>query len=98
VNKVLEEHGKIMRGGSVPDAAIIEAPSSAKNSAKSRGPETRQSKKGNGRHFGMKARIGADAGSGMAHSVETAAANAADIAAVRKLIQPDDDFANGDAG
>jgi IS5 family transposase len=98
VNEVLEEEGKIMHGGSILDAAIIEAPSSAKNSAKSRDPEMRQSKKGNGRPFGMKAHIGADAGSGMAHSVETAAANAADIAAAHKLIRPDDDAVNADAG
>jgi IS5 family transposase len=41
----------------------------------------RQSKKGNEWHFGMKAHIGVDAGSGMVHSVETTAANVADIAA-----------------
>jgi hypothetical protein len=31
VNEVLEEHGKIMHGGSILDAARIEAPSSTKN-------------------------------------------------------------------
>jgi IS5 family transposase len=85
VKEVLEEQGKIMHGGTILDAAIIEAPSSAKNSTKSRDPEMHQSKKGNGRHFGMKAHIGVDAGSGMVHSVETAAANAAGIEATHKL-------------
>jgi IS5 family transposase len=95
VKEVLEEQGKIMHGGTILDAAIIEAPSSAKNSAKSRDAEMRQTKKGNEWHFGMKAHIGADAGSGMAHSAETAAA---DREAAHKLIRKDDDFANGDAG
>jgi IS5 family transposase len=71
VNEVLEEEGKIMHGGTILDATIIAASSSTKNSAKSRDPEMRQSKKGNEWHFGIKAHIGVDAGSGMAHSVET---------------------------
>jgi IS5 family transposase len=78
VKKTLEDAGKIMHGGTIPDAAIIEAPSSTKNSAKSRDPEMHQAKKGNEWHFGMKAHVGVDAGSEMAHSVETTAANAAD--------------------
>jgi IS5 family transposase len=82
----------------VPDAAVIETPSSAKNSAKSRDPEMRQCKKGNEWHFGMKAHIGADEGSGMAYSVETTAANAADIAAAHKLIRADDEFVNAEGG
>jgi IS5 family transposase len=47
INTLLEEKGKIMRGGSVVDATFIEAPTSTKNSAKSRDPEMHQSKKGN---------------------------------------------------
>jgi IS5 family transposase len=58
VNEVLEEAGKIMRGGSILDAVIIEVPVSAKNSAKSRNPEMHQGKKGNEWHYGMKAGIG----------------------------------------
>ena len=92
VNEVLEEAGKIL------DAAIIEAPSSAKSSAKSRDPEMHQIRKGNEWHFGMKAHIGADAGTGMVHSVETAAANAADIETAHKLMRDDDDVVNAGAG
>jgi IS5 family transposase len=61
------------------DATIIAAPTSTKNSAKSRDPEMHQSKKGNEWHFGMKAHIGVDAGSGMVHSVSGTAANVSDI-------------------
>jgi IS5 family transposase len=78
-NKELEEKGKIMHGGTIIDATIIEAPVSTKNSGKSRDPETRQCKKGNEWHFGMKAHIGVDAGSGMVHSVSTTAGNVSDI-------------------
>jgi len=44
----------VWQGGSIVDAAIIEAPSSTKNSAKSRDPQMHQAKKGNEWHFGMK--------------------------------------------
>jgi IS5 family transposase len=98
VNELLEREGKIMHGGSIVDATIIEAPSSTKNSAKSRDPEMKQTKKGNEWHFGMKAHIGVDAGTGMVHSVEVSSANVADIAVAHKLVREDDDFANGDAG
>jgi IS5 family transposase len=98
VNESLEEAGKIMHGGSILDAAIIEAPASAKNSAKSRDTEMHQAKKGNEWHFGMKAHVGADAGSGMVHSAETAAANASDIETARKLIREDDGAVNAGAG
>ena len=98
VNGVLEEAEKIMHGGSILDATIIEAPSSTKNSAKSRDPEMHQIRKGDEWHFGMKAHIGADAGTGMVHRVETAAANVADIATAHKLIREDDDVVNADAG
>jgi IS5 family transposase len=39
---------------------IIEVPSSTKNSAKSRDPEMKQTKKGNAWHFGMKTHIGVE--------------------------------------
>jgi IS5 family transposase len=94
----LDKKGKIMHGGTIVDATIIEAPSSTKNSAKSRDPEMKSTQKGNQRHFGMKAHIGADAGTGIVHSVEVTAANAHDLDAASKLIRPDDGVVNGDAG
>jgi IS5 family transposase len=88
----------MMRGGTVTDAAIIEAPSSTKNSTKSRDPETHSAKKGNQWHFGMKAHTGVDAASGMAHSVVATAANAADIEKAGELIRTDDDAVYGYSG
>jgi IS5 family transposase len=98
LNEILEKEGKMTRGGTVIDAAFTEAPSSAKNSAKSRDPEMKQAKKGNARHFGMKAHTGADAGTGMVHSAEATGANVHDLDVARKLIRDDDGFVNGDAG
>jgi IS5 family transposase len=98
LNGILEAGGKMMHGGTIVDATIIEAPGSTKNSAKSRDPEMKQTKKGNEWHFGMKARIGADAGTGMVHSVEATSANIHDLDRAPKLIRSDDEVVNGDAG
>ena len=98
INGILEREGMIWHGGSIVDATIIEAPGSTKNSGKSRDPEMKQTKKGNEWHFGMKAHIGADAGTGMVHSVSFTAANVHDIREAHKLVRKDDDFVNGDAG
>jgi IS5 family transposase len=98
INVVFEGEGKIMHGGTIVDAAIIGAPSSTKNSAKSRDPEMKQAKKGKEWRFGCKAHIGVDAGTGMAHSLEVTGENAADIDLAPRFIRPDDDFVNGDTG
>ncbi|WP_048700911.1 IS5 family transposase, partial [Nostocoides australiense] len=78
-NEVFEERGWIMRGGSIVDATIIAAPSSTKNATGTRDPEMHQTKKGNQWYFGMKAHIGADAGTGYVHSVTATAANVHDL-------------------
>jgi IS5 family transposase len=98
LNGIPGKNGKITREGTIADATIIEAPSPAKNSAKSRDPEMKSTQKGNQWHFGMKAHIGADAGTGMAHSVEATSANVHDLEVASKLIRDGDDFVNGDAG
>ena len=71
--------GHMMKGGTIVDATIINAPSSAKNAGKKRGPEMHQTKKGNEWKFGMKCHIGVDAGSGLVHTITVTAANAHDI-------------------
>lgn len=55
VNGVLEAEGAMMRGGSIVDATIVDAPSSTKNASGEHDPEMRQTKKGGQRRFGMKA-------------------------------------------
>jgi IS5 family transposase len=98
INEILEEAGMMWRGGSIIDAAIIDAQTSTKNTSKSREPEMRQTKKGNEWYFGMKAHIGVDAGTGMVHSVSITSANEHDITAAHRLVRPDDEFVNADAG
>jgi len=98
ITRFLEGHGHMMRGGTIIDATIIEAPSSTKNANKSRDPEMHQTKKGNQYHFGMKIHIGVDAGTGYIHTVTATAANEHDITEAHNLIREDDEVVYGDAG
>ena len=79
INRHLESQGLRLREGTIVDASIIEAPSSTKNRAGDRDPEMHQTKKGNEWHFGMKVHIGADAETGVVHSVTTTPANVHDV-------------------
>jgi IS5 family transposase len=98
LNDRLEANGCVMRGGSIVDATIIKAPSSTKNASGNRDPEMQQSKKGNDWHFGMKAHIGVDAGTGYVHTLTVTAANAHDITEASKLLREDDEVVYGDSG
>ena len=54
-----------------------------KNRAGDRDPEMHQTKKGNEWRFGMKVHIGADAQTGVVHSVTTTPANVHDVTEAR---------------
>jgi transposase, IS5 family len=97
-NEIFEAQGWIMRGGSIVDATIIAAPSSTKNATGTRDPAMRQTKKGNQWYFGMKAHIGADAGSGYVHSVAVTGANVHDLDEAANLVRDDDEVVYTDAG
>jgi IS5 family transposase len=97
-NRIFDEQGWIMRGGSIVDATIIAAPSSTKNATGTRDPEMHQTKKGNQWYFGMKAHIGVDAGTGYVHSVTATPANVHDLDQAGKLIRSDDEVVYADAG
>lgn len=98
INARLERAGLMMRGGSVIDATIVEAPPSTKNRSGSRDPEMHQVRKGNEWHFGMKCRSGEDAGSGYVHTATFTAANVSDVTEARRLLRDDDRFCYADAG
>ncbi len=98
INKTLEEKGCMMRGGSIVDATILNAPSSTKNASGERDPEMHSAKKGNEWYFGMKAHIGVDAGSGYTHTVKATAANEHDVTKAHELIREDDEVVYGDSG
>jgi len=97
-NRLFEANGWVMRGGSVIDATIIAAPSSTKNRDKARDPEMHQVRKGQQWYFGMKAHIGADAGTGYVHTVTVTPANVHDLDQAAALVRKDDHLAYTDAG
>jgi len=86
INAHLAERGLLLREGTMVDATIIAAPPSTKNEEKARDPEMHQTKKGNEWHFGMKAHIGADANSGLVHSLHATAANESDVAHTHEVL------------
>jgi IS5 family transposase len=98
VNRYLSRKGLLLRQGSIVDATIIAAPSSTKNAEGERDPEMHQTKKGNQWHFGMKAHIGADAESGLVHTVVTTPANEADVEVVEELLHGKEEVVYADAG
>ena len=93
----LQKHEYMLKGGTIVDATIINAPSSTKNAAKQRDPEMHSTKKGNQWYFGMKCHIGVDAFTGMVHTCEATSANVADIDVAANLLRKDDEVAYGDS-
>ena len=79
INRIMVQTRHMMKGGTIVDATIVNAPSSTKNAEKARDPEMHQTKKGNEWKFGMKCHIGVDAGSGLVHTITVTAANEHDI-------------------
>ena len=88
----------MMKGGTIVDATIINAPSSTKNAEKAREPEMHQTMKGNEWRFGMKCHIGVDAGSGLVHTITVTAANVHDVTQAANLLREDDEVMYGDSG
>ena len=98
INELLRSKGLMLRAGTVVDATLISAPTSTKNASGERDPEMHQTKKGNQWYFGMKAHIGADAESGLVHTVIGTAANVHDVTQGNALLHGDESDAFGDAG
>ena len=98
VNATLTAKGLLLREGTVVDATLIAAPTSTKNSTGTRDPEMHQTKKGNQWYHGMKAHVGADADSGLVHSVVTTAANVHDVTQAHALLHGEETDAFGDSG
>ena len=98
VTDLLESKKLLLRTGTIVDATLIAAPSSTKNSTKSRDPEMHQTKKGNQWYFGMKAHIGVDADSGLVHTVRGTSANVSDVVEANSLLHGKEVDGYGDAG
>jgi IS5 family transposase len=88
----------LLRSGTAIDATLISAPSSTKNDGGARDPEMHQTKKGNQDHFGMKAHIGVDAESGLAHTLVTTAADVHDVTQAQDLLHCDETEVFADLG
>lgn len=97
INRVMVATGHIMRGGTIVDAAIIDAPSSTKNEEKKGDPEMNSTKKGNQWRFGMKCHVGVDAETGYVQTIEVTPANIHDVTMVSELIREDDKVLYGDS-
>lgn len=98
VNDLLIAKGLLLKVGTVVDATLIAAPSSTKNKDKARDPEMHSSKKGEQMYFGMKAHIGADADSGLVHTVRGTSGNVHDVTEGNSLLHGEEVLAFGDAG
>jgi len=98
INRHLGDRGLSLRQGTIVDATIIHVPSSTKNQEGKRDPEIHQTTKGNQYYFGMKAHIGADAESGLVHSVVGTAANMADVTQIDQLLHGEENVFCADAG
>ena len=98
VKDLLRSRGLLLEKGTLVDATLIAAPSSTKNKDNARDPEMHQTRKGKQYYFGAKARIGADADSGLVHRVTATAANAADITETAHLLHGQEEEVYADAG
>jgi IS5 family transposase len=85
VRGLLEQKRLLLKSGTIVDATIIEAPPSTKNQDKARDPEMRQTKKGKGWHFGMKAHVGTDL-NGLVHTLVTTDAAQSEFKQLPKLL------------
>jgi transposase, IS5 family len=97
-NEILSEKDLMLKAGSAAEAILIGVPNSTKSGSGERDPEMPQAKKGNQIYFVMKAHIGADAESGLVHTVIGAATNAHDINVTAALSHSQEKDVYADAG
>jgi IS5 family transposase len=98
VNDILIERGLLLKTGTVVDATLIAAPSSTENKDHKRDPEMHSSKKGEQMYFSMLAHIGADAESGLIHTVRGTSSNVSHVTQSNSLLHGQKSVAFGDAG
>ena len=98
INAHLAERGLFLREGTIVNATLISAPPSTKNKERARDSEMHQTRKGRQWRFGMKVHIGADAQSGLVHTLTGMAANIHDATQAQALLHGDETDVLGDAG
>lgn len=97
VNEHLARKGQSLRGGTIVDATIIQAPSPTKNSGEKRDPEMHQTRKGKQWYFGMEAYIGVDEVSGLVYHATCTAANVVDVTMTHALLHGREEMILGDS-
>jgi IS5 family transposase len=98
IGKHLQAKKLLMKEGTIVDATIINAPSSTRNAEGKRDPQMHQTRKGHQWYFGMKAHIGADAESGLVHSLVATPANVSDVSQTKHLLHGEEKRVHADAG
>lgn len=96
VQGLLEARGLMLRQGTIMDATLIEAAASTKNRDKARDPEMSSTQKNGKWHFGMKAHIGTDSRTGLAHTVVCTTASMHDSTQSAELLHGDEKEIYGD--
>jgi IS5 family transposase len=94
--RYLTEKGLLLKEGTIVDATIINAPSSTKNRDNTRDKEMKQTKKGNQWYFGMKAHVGTDSKTGLAHSIVVTDAGVHDSQVMDELLHGQEQAVYGD--
>ena len=94
--RYLSDKGLLLREGTIVDATIINAPSSTKNRDNTRDREMKQTKKGNQWYFGMKAHVGTDSSTGLAHSIVVTDAGVHDSQVMDELLHGEEQVVYGD--
>ena len=74
VQELLAQEGKLVSGGTIVDATIVEAPNSTKNRDKKRDPEMHSTRKNTKWYYGMRVHIGTDPYYGFVHTIISTAA------------------------
>ena len=97
-NDLLIERVFLLKTGSVVDARLIAPAGSTKNKDKAGDTKINLNQKGNPWHFGMKAHIGADADSGLVHTVRGTSGNVHGVLEVNCMLHGQKVDAYGDTG
>lgn len=98
VQELLAQQGKLVSGGTIVDATIVEAPSSTKNRDKKCDPEMHSTRKNTQWYYGMRVHIGTDPHYGFVHTLISTAANEAEVKVAPRLLRKEDTVVYGDAG
>ncbi|MEO6908331.1 MAG: IS5 family transposase [Abditibacteriaceae bacterium] len=92
----LQSKGILLHQGTITDATIIHASGSIKNREKARDKEMSTTMKGKTWHFGMKAHVGVDSKSGLAHTLVCTTASVHDSQVADQLLHGEEKEIYGD--